>query len=173
MASKVSSYCNTLGDGVPSFNPDTECPVVRAIDSVLEGIYRHMKERMSQNEGGGHVGLIAERVRMLANLGYMDGVGHENFLVRKSEDPSFPVPKEGPAPYFLTHMYFKTRITALLNYIKSVTLHVHHKDADDYAKMCLKMVSIIEATFVGVKEIWATLEYVPVRVVMEMLQHRE
>ena len=169
--SRVSSFCNTLGEGDASFNPDCECPVVRAIQGVLSGINRHMKERMAQKENGQHIGLIAERVQMLAQCGYMDEASAiKNFLVRKSEDPSFPVPKEGPASYLLTHMYFKTRITSLLDYIQSVVLHCHHKDADDYAKMCLKMVSLIEATFVGVKEIWSPLEYVPLRVVMETLQ---
>jgi hypothetical protein len=169
--SRVSSFCNVLGEGDDSFNPDCECPVVRAIEGVLSGINRHMKERMAQTENGQHIGLIAERVRMLSECGYTDEASAmKNFLVRKSEDPSFPVPKEGPASYFLTHMYFKTRITSLLDYIKSVVLHCHHKDADDYAKICLKMVSLIEATFVGVKEVWATLDYVPLRVVMEMLQ---
>ena len=169
--SRIPSFCNTLGDGRRGFNPDSYCPMVSAIDGVLEGIHRHMKERMAQTGSGWHVGLVAERVRMLAECGYTDEASAmKDFLVRKSEDPSFPVPKEGPASYFLTHMYFRSRITSLMEYIKSVILHVHHKDAHDYAKLCLKMVSIIEATFVGVKEVWTTLKYVPLDVIMESLQ---
>ena len=171
--SRVSSFCNTSGEGDANFNPDSECPVVRGIEGVMNGINQHMTERMAQTENGQcqHIGLIAQRVHMLSVCGYTrEASAMKSFLMRKLEDPSFPVPKQGPASYFLTHMYFKTRITALLDYMKSVVLHCHHKDADDYAKICLKMVSLIEATFVGVKEIWSTLEYVPLSVVMEMLQ---
>ena len=158
------------------FIPGEHCPLVRAVDNMAINIERHLNERMAQTtqveDGGqGHVGLLAERVRMLAECGYTDAaMGMKNFIMRKLADPSLPVPEQGPASYFLCQKHFKTRINTLLEHVKSVMRHTHHCDADDYARIGLKMVSIIEATFVGVKEVWGSLEYVPLTTVMEMMQ---
>jgi len=154
-----------------SFNPEEHCPLVKGIDDLMEAVTRHLNERFTETSTAaqkeGHEGRGVQRIRLLTECGLeAEARAICAFIARRAKDPTLPVPEVGPVSYIRTSIYVRTRLLNTLEHIKQVLLHVHHKDADDYARIGLKMIRIIEAMFMGVKEVWSTLKYVPLRDVM-------
>jgi hypothetical protein len=146
--------------------------VTAALATMAVNTEKHLKERLAlTSPREAHVGVIAQRMRMLAECGEVEEARAVlRFVAMKAEDPTLPVPEEGPASYLRAQALFRTRINAMVEHMKNVMTHARARDAEDYSALGFKIIRIVEATFMGVEETWSTLRHVPLSTALKAME---